>query len=853
MNLREDGISEVDAKIPSDFQNTCEVLGTKATFLSAFTYYQLGRYGLTIGNDTLYIVFCTLSFSSALVCAGSSSIMLYYMDSLPTIAKRMLFCEDVRGYQRNFSKLFLFAGINYMLALSRIGWAYYPNQPIRYFSLIVMIISVLIFIYGFNYVIKMQLGLQFHVAKDKFDITKNKEINLTDYEKIRANFIDKMDVKDIIMNFPEYSERIGDKYNVYFAKESNIIATRALFIAGLTQNGMMRFSSYTPLDSYLGQLFVIFSTISTATSLLSGVLLIWANVFLVDTESEKQLAFSILLAPLLEKMLKLYTISYVCIALSIFMMGYGINCLASSMLPTGYIATFDKFGIINVLLISSVAYGYYIKQSMKAKNLLANVMKRDNIEDSSIKDNSEDNYYLNIFKDSMLRNNSAGGMSVFACNYVFFNIVSFTTNVYGQSSPTDTNVYSYNKAFLIVNGLTLIIGLSSAIIDSVQTMFCNEFPEPKDRVEYLSSTIYLSNIVVYGYRLTFLGWFTVFSLFGFVKTGEVTYIPLIYSIIGLLSSIIGAQYLSYKFRLVQNSNNDNETQKIDKQEAHKLIKRPQLLLTIAYSVFFLGGFAYYGVNFLVLQGRMGEMVYLHALCLCFISSISCIFWSNDYNNKMTYCKSYNDKVYFAQITYGFFKFYLVIGAVVLISILVGFAYLGNIKVISNYEEVMNIVRIGSIVAFLFICTVMVWVIKKFMIIINSNEIVEGYYDYKIFISKIKHSVVGATFVASWVCYELLFSQALSTPSINMYYFAMTTICLIAGISATSLTIFIQVLMDYFASENKKQMFANKILKMKNIIFYLMFICLFCWLCGCIAMGEVKYKYKNNLWEPVSLY
>lgn len=851
--MNADGISKVDAKIPSDFQNTCEVLGTKATFLAAFTYYQLGRYGLTIGNDTLYIVFCTLSFSSALICAGSSSIMLYYMDSLPTIAKRMLFCEDVRGYQRNFSKLFLFAGINYMSALGRIGWAYYPNQPLRYFSLLIMIISVFIFIYGFNYVIKMQLGLQFHVAKDKFDVTKNKETNLTQYEKIRANFIDKMDVKDIIKNFPEYSARLGDKYNVYFAKESSIIATRALFIAGLTQNGMMRFSSFTPLDSYLGQSFIIFSTIATAASLLSGVLLIWANVFLVDTESEKQLAFSILLAPLLERMLTLYTVSYVCIALSIFVMGQGINYLISTTLPNGYVVTYDLYGILNLVLISGVAYGYYIKQSMKSKILRNTVMKADNIEESSIQDKSDNNYYLNKFEESMLRNNSAGGMSVFACNYVFFNLISFTTDVYDQSSPTHTNVYSYNRAFLIANGLTLVVGLSSAIIDSVQTMFCNEFLETSDRVEYLTSTKYLSYLVVYGYRLTLLGWFTVFSLFGFVKTREITYIPLIYSIIGLIASLIGEYYLKFKVEFVENSHNDTELQKIDKQEADKLIKRPQLLLNIAYSIFFLGGFAYYGINFLVLQGRMGEMIYLHALCICFISSMCCIFWSNDYNNKMTYCRSYNHKVYFAQLTYGFFKVYLVFGGIVLISILVGFSYLGNIKVIENYKEVMNIVKIGSIITLLFISTIMIWIVKKFKIVNNSDEIFEGFFDFKTFISKIKHSVLAATFVASWVCYELLFSQALSTPLINMFYFAMTTICLISGISATSLTIFIQVLMDNFESENKKQMFAFEIKIMKNIIFYLMFLSLFCWLCGCIVMGEVKYKNKNNLWQPVSIY
>lgn len=835
-------INEVDSKIPLDFQNTAQTLGSKATFLAGFSYYQIGRYGFTPATDTSYIVFCTLAFVSGVLTAGMAGIMLYYLDSLPSIEKKMIFCEDVRIFQRNFSRLFIFGSFNYLLALGRIGFVYYPESDMKWFVFIVMIITVILFIYGIIYVVKCQLSLQFHIAKNKFNVSKQ------DLEKLKEDNTN-LNPDDIVKKFPEYSERLGDRYDKYFTQESNTISTRALFIAGLAQNGIMRFSEFTLTDNYLGQSFIVFSTIATASAFLAGIVLIWSNVFLIDTETNKQLAFSILLAPLLETMLKIYMISYITIAISILVMGWGTGSLATIVINYSFISSYEIYGALNILLLISVAYAYIKKESMKNSNRESKIIKKATIKDENIN--------LLSFNESMNRNNSAGGMSTFAAGYVFYNIVTFATDVFNQPPTSETNVYSLNYLFLIVNLSTVVIGLCSAILDSIISLFCNEFPESFDRVEYLYTARYYSKLIVWGYKITLIGWFIIFSLFGFVKTQRVTYIPLSYSIIGLIIAFSGSQYLSKKYEFVKFAaiNNKIEDDSIIMTSVIEAnLKRPTILSRLGFTIFFLGGFAYYAIDFFVFKDRIGEDIFLHSFSLCFITSVWVLFWGNDYVNKMSYCRSLSKKIHFAEITYNFFIFTLCIAVISLLSILIGFSYLGNMKFIENYEDVTYIIAYCTYVTILLILISFYWIHSKYKQTLNtlSMYIENVKFDYKSFISKLRMSVGCATFVSGNVCYELLFSEALSTDYYNKYYFLMTTVCFSTGIIATSITIFIETLIDSMNSEELKIFFANDVRIMKNNVFYLMYVSMLSWLLACIALGEVKYKNKENLWLPVRL-
>lgn len=523
----------------------------------------------------MYIVFATTAFAGAVTCATVCLIFIYYLDSCSTIEKKMLFCEKTRGWVRAVTKIYILSGLSYILALGRIGFSYYDYSNFILVPQITMVIIALYYFYCIYFVVKSQLSMQFHKSEDKFS------------SKVLVNALDQQEfvnIKKIEDDHPQYSKRLGDPYNIFFVKESNTIASRSLFIANLAQNSVMRYLPEANESNILCSSFIFWSSITAATALVSGFALTFANIFVIDTEKKNQLAFSIVLAPILDRCYQLYVVSFITGALSIITMGFGTSS------EIDYLNAYTIFGFINIIFMTLVVWAYVTKEKIRIK-YKENLLHKSSSNDKSTKDIQEDEIQdikdLIEFKNIINRNNSAGGMATFAAGYLFYNIVTFTTDV--SDVVYNDDIFIYNWIFLFSNGFTVVLGLSSAVLDSVQTIICNSLPSTKERLEYLEVTKNISKIIVYAYKLSLLGWFVVFALFGFVKFRKFNYIPMYYSIAGVIGSFIGSQYLHIKFEYVKALSIESTVQNDEKNSNNPALVRPKILSFLSSNILFLGG------------------------------------------------------------------------------------------------------------------------------------------------------------------------------------------------------------------------------------------------------------------------
>lgn len=265
--------------------NTVSVSASRATFLAGFSYYQIGRYNFT-GSDTAYLVFNTIAFVFSVLSGAISAFLGYYCPRSLYFEedKRVDFVKKVIPYSRVGFQLYLLALISYALGLSRMGFVYYPDYSDKYVPFVIfMIASVTIVIIIYGFIIRKYLELE-----EKFH---GKEIVEERIAKILDSYQD--------------SDQIEEKLKA----QCDMIAGRALYIAGMSQTGILR---YLPLQSpgtfsRLATAFLFFSCMATATSLLSSSFLSVISIFINDAPTNKKRPMSILLQPIAELCFNVYT------------------------------------------------------------------------------------------------------------------------------------------------------------------------------------------------------------------------------------------------------------------------------------------------------------------------------------------------------------------------------------------------------------------------------------------------------------------------------------------------------------------------------------------------------------------
>ena len=128
--------------------------------------------------------------------------------------------------------------------------------------------------------------------------------------KIVASSIQVQKTKDNVLTFDWKSLRKNSQYGCpknavklqdFLLKQSNIISSRAIFISGLAQQGIMRFMP-TPVvydeSDHVANSFVVFVSLAMALSYFSGNIFFVFQIFIPDTIKSMQLPFAILIYPL---------------------------------------------------------------------------------------------------------------------------------------------------------------------------------------------------------------------------------------------------------------------------------------------------------------------------------------------------------------------------------------------------------------------------------------------------------------------------------------------------------------------------------------------------------------------------
>jgi len=146
---------------------------------------------------------------------------------------------------------------------------------------------------------------------------------------------------------------------------------------------------------------------------------------------------------------------------------------------------------------------------------------------------------------------------------------------------------------------TVTFALYASVADTVLSLNANHYNTVASKLHYIESRMWIVQSVIYGYYFSLVGWFACFAFFGFVKFGRVSYVPLVYAIVGVIVMVIGTLYVHHARKSVDVENpRVNSSKFLTTEEVAVSISRPANLTSLGFSVIFLGGFSYFAELFL---------------------------------------------------------------------------------------------------------------------------------------------------------------------------------------------------------------------------------------------------------------
>ncbi len=819
--------------------NTAQTSSGRSAFLAGFTFYQLGRYNFTPGNDTAYIFLNTVAFVLAVLACAISVYVTYFAERAQTYNSKLEFQKRTNDlYIRGGFRCFVFGTIFYALGLGRIGWVYFPWSNSKYIPFVIFIICACCTFYGIMKIAMTQLsvisdndaekkkseGDKAHLAKPEVDL-----------ENIKANATD---LPDLLM------------------KQSNLIAGRAVYVAGMIQNGIMRYRAQQPDDdNNIGHFYLLLCTVAAALALFAGMTLSTMAIFIEDTPDDLKVDYAVRVSGVVNKIIHVFNVSVVFCIVGIMVMPYG--CEYSSYYASNI---FLGAGSL-VIFIYNFIYTYQSSVFVKSY---------------PVRDISTDEASFNASRILSQVNNN-GSQATLASAFVFYNIVTFFTDVLSlKSNSTYSPIYS--GLFLIANDIAIIGGMTSALVDVTVTNTCVSFTDPRDQLQLLTRCRGLISLVDLLFYAALSGWYAVFILFGFAKTDPNTYIPLGFAVVGICITVGGAIYMDqatawilYVQKYILNSNADhpeNVKENINDDVLAQYARRRESFNDICYQVLFLGGFAYNAVCFFQFQGLAFDKFYLSLMSMSFVCSLSIVSWTSFYNIHFANCRDAMEKFYLAKYTNSLYKLVAFMAYIVIITLLVAFTMIGYVKshlYYPNYKDIAPIMTIAAIVSIALLHLNFAEIYYKFKSIqsnvhLGSKTSAEnaeiavkfGDFSYSRMLAQMSATASACSFVAGNVCYEILFSQA-AAPSngqaSNYIYFILDNWTFASGVAVVATVTTVSYLMQLLETEEQRVAFGRSIRYMKQRVFILTVTSLFTWMCSVIFMGYTKYTTFHRLTWP----
>lgn len=255
-------------------------------------------------------------------------------------------------------------------------------------------------------------------------------------EPIFARIDDKEIVKNSIYGDPMRSEPLQD----FLLKQSNVVSGRAIFISGLAQQGIMRFMP-TPVEfraqDHAANLFLVLVSLAMGFSYFSGNIFLLFQVFIPDTIKSKQLAFAIMIKPIANILFFCYISGFLALFLGNIFVADGCNF--ESLRRVSVI-----FGCIGLIMLITCIY-----QSAATDAAAANAIEKRLVKEQEIDPKSIDPVAVtstpapsDVDASRQLENivsalNTAGAMSTFAAGYLFYNIITFDSDVLRLDGNSD--------------------------------------------------------------------------------------------------------------------------------------------------------------------------------------------------------------------------------------------------------------------------------------------------------------------------------------------------------------------------------------------------------------------------------
>ena len=724
------------------------------------------------------------------------------------------------------------------------GFQYYPDNVMKYIVLALMLAGLLFYIHGIRVVTVNQLSLQ------------------SNFEHVKENY--SSTDPDAVVAQSKYGKKAGQKHEEYILNEATVISGRAQFIAGLAQFGILRYCPYpfcTTARNVASDLFAFFASLACALSFCAGNILAHVSIFLPDTLKDKQLAMAILCTDITHQSFQLYIGALFSLLLSIVFCGWGTET------PVRYDPIFYLFGISGFLwVLTMLLRSYQTHQILEEEE---NEKLKDYTAESfaALENTTEAKRDEAAVKATLIRCNGAGAMATFAAGYLNYNLCTMQTDVFALSYVEEKSDSA--RGFVSFNVISVTLAFVACVLDSILTQFTSDFRTSEYKVKFLQSQQLISNSCSILYNLTLFTWFWVFALIGLVKYNRVSYIPFSYAVVGMVGLLSGMLYLRNKFNSSTTYDGGDKNEAggvVDEQSV--AVSRPSNLGGIAFSVIFLGGYAYYNVLFFNFRGRQHETAYLHAMSLCFMVSMWIMVLSDGYNSAMSLITSFRQKKTFARMTFPFYLCMVAMSYICVFALLVGLSFVGYIKptTVDMVMENSVILLVGATTTIVLSIPTIYWMASTFRSIsstdYNSKETrkitsnvplqseeaaIYGEDYHTIFNEQLSEEAWTAGFIAGNVCYEILFTDLVSENiSINAFYMIFLTASFACSLAAVLMAITAMLAFGELRTTQAKLAFAVRIRYVKKLAFIYSFGSLFTWLCASCFMAEAKYSGQKKI-------
>jgi len=841
---------------------TCQVSATRATFLAGYAYYQCGRYNFATGSDPSYIWFFRITFELCVLASFTSEFVSYYIHRMPTEVSKLELIKRCVAFPRLVFQCFLWALVCYSLALSRIGEVYYPmGCPAKIIPQIIFAALPVMLVGQAMYVIYTSNTLEAMSDSDvKKEIDAHKNMNMNHF---------------LIGGYEGIVQRVR--------KQSDVLAGRAVYVAGMSQAGLWSYrmaalqggTGLTPGTWYkgselviaLGKMYLTMSSFALSFGLFAAMTLSCVTVFVQDMQDDnKKIALTFRCLRLIKCSFYAYFGSFLCLALAVLFMPWGCQYIEQAHINVP-IAAFAA--LVCVMSLYWCFQSYKMVKDTVAREeeaaLVAAPLTADELRIQKEHEVDESRFVSGTLNQI----NNFGAQGTLASGFVFYNVVTFFTDVIGLSYQ-DQNT---SNIFLFFNVLSICAGLMCAVLDSLITGFTNQFVSRRESFLFLQFTKSLGRMTELCFYLGMGSWYALFAVCGYTKFTMATPLPAICSIIAVIISIMGSTYMDSAFSWVNvgrwSSKSVDALSEVDKL---KLDKRSGVFSTVSYNVLFLGGFAYNCIIFFNFQldqegtrYRSLEQAYVAITSACFALSISIITLSSTYDTFCTNCLSKLRAYEFALLVEPIFNASMVAAALVVLLLVMAFGMIGFVKYrpfYPNWELMAPVMLWTSVITFVLIAGI-AFRIKMHVTTVreeckgsqssggkNNIESRDGVkktdqksYDFSKALTQ--YSVLSSTssFVAGNVCYEILFSEAKKTGADvwqSYWYFVCNNITFSFGVCTVSLTTLMTLAIWSMETVAEKHLLASRLHLIKGFLFFMSFSSLFFWMFGTIVGDGVKY-------------